>query len=227
MFEHFWKWTFEMWNAHLLFTFPSTPLVFIISVCIRAEVILIKAMMQPACWSCQNVSSLAIACLTGFLCTTIICTITYDRAGSVLKIPVQCRHMLYLRTVEAATYIRPATHCPETSAINPFCISCLFYYFTLLFYVPRVLFYCISFVSCYCGSVSDHLVLLLLINLIWFDLIWLHITGTDFWYACVMQIRYLYTVSQKTCHQTFVYIFTKYWPILKIPSLAHSVVNVQ
>jgi len=28
----------------------------------------------------------------------------------------------------------------------------------------------ISFLSCYCGSVSDHQVLLLLINLIWFDL---------------------------------------------------------
>jgi len=30
--------------------------------------------------------------------------------------------------------------------------------------------YCISFASCYCGSVSDHLALLLLINLILFDL---------------------------------------------------------
>ena len=46
-----------------------------------------------------------------------------------------------------------------------FFISYPFYYFTVLF-----LSYCVSFVSCYCGSVSDHLVLLLLINLIWFDL---------------------------------------------------------
>jgi len=46
------------------------------------------------------------------------------------------------------------------------CISYPFYYFTVLFAS-----YCISFLSCHCGSVSDHPVLLLLINLIWFDLI--------------------------------------------------------
>jgi len=40
------------------------------------------------------------------------------------------------------------------------CISYPFYNFTLLFVT-----YCISFLSCYCGSVSDHQVLLLLINL--------------------------------------------------------------
>ena len=32
---------------------------------------------------------------------------------------------------------------------------------------------------------------------------------------------------KKTCHQTFVYIFTKYQPILKILSLSYSVVNLQ
>jgi len=38
----------------------------------------------------------------------------------------------------------------------------------------------------------------------------------------------IYTVSQKkTCHQTFVYIFTKYRPILKILSLTYSAVNLQ
>jgi len=38
----------------------------------------------------------------------------------------------------------------------------------------------------------------------------------------------IYTVSQKkTCHQTYVYIFTKYRPILKILSLSYSVVNLQ
>jgi len=37
----------------------------------------------------------------------------------------------------------------------------------------------------------------------------------------------LHRESKKTCHQTFVYIFTKYWPISKILSLAHSVVNLQ
>ena len=47
--------------------------------------------------------------------------------------------------------------------------------------------------------------------------------------------RFLYTVckcdvhreSKKTCHHTFVHIFAKYWPILKILSLAHSVENLQ
>ena len=36
----------------------------------------------------------------------------------------------------------------------------------------------------------------------------------------------LHRESKKTCHQTFVYIFTKYWPILKILSLTYSVVNL-
>ena len=37
----------------------------------------------------------------------------------------------------------------------------------------------------------------------------------------------LHRESKKTCHQTFVYIFTKYQPILKILSLSYSVVNLQ
>ena len=37
----------------------------------------------------------------------------------------------------------------------------------------------------------------------------------------------LHCESKKTCHQTFVYIFIKYWPILKILSLAHSLANLQ
>jgi len=32
---------------------------------------------------------------------------------------------------------------------------------------------------------------------------------------------------KKTCHHTFVHIFAKYWPILKILSLAYSVENLQ
>jgi len=36
----------------------------------------------------------------------------------------------------------------------------------ILFIILLCYLYCISFVSCYCGSFSDHLVLLLLINLI-------------------------------------------------------------
>jgi len=49
------------------------------------------------------------------------------------------------------------------------------FYIAILYFVSVILFiillyYCISIVSCYCGSVSAHLVLLLLINLIWFDL---------------------------------------------------------
>jgi len=37
----------------------------------------------------------------------------------------------------------------------------------------------------------------------------------------------LHRESKQTCHQTFVYIFTKYWLILKILSLTYSVVNLQ
>jgi len=33
--------------------------------------------------------------------------------------------------------------------------------------------------------------------------------------------------SQKTCHQTFVLIYAKYWPICKILPLAHTVENLQ
>jgi len=44
----------------------------------------------------------------------------------------------------------------------------LFYFILYLVFVS----YCMSFLSCYCDSVSDHQVLLLLINLIWFDFIW-------------------------------------------------------
>jgi len=49
-----------------------------------------------------------------------------------------------------------------------------FYYFTVFF-----VSYCISFLSCYCGSVSDHPVLLLLIKMIWFDLTSLDAPGTS------------------------------------------------
>jgi len=37
--------------------------------------------------------------------------------------------------------------------------------------------------------------------------------------------NYRYTVCQKTWHQTFFHVFTKYWPIFKIASLEHSVEN--
>ena len=57
-----------------------------------------------------------------------------------------------------------------------FYISCLFFIILLYYFMYHLCcFYCISFVACYCGSVSsDHLVLLLLINLIWF---WFDFSG--------------------------------------------------
>ena len=54
------------------------------------------------------------------------------------------------------------------------------------------------------------------------------------WDRVLMMKVVVYTVnlilhreSKKTCHQTFVYIFTKYPPILKILSLTYFVVNLQ
>jgi len=38
---------------------------------------------------------------------------------------------------------------------------------------------------------------------------------------------WIYTVGHKTCHQTFVHIFTKYWPIFKILSLLQSWKNLR
>jgi len=37
--------------------------------------------------------------------------------------------------------------------------------------------------------------------------------------------KVIYTMSQKTCHHTFVHNFDKYWQILKFLPLAHSVEN--
>ena len=45
--------------------------------------------------------------------------------------------------------------------------------------------------------------------------------GSDTWFA------HIYTVSQKTCQQTFICIFANFWPISKILSLAHSAENLQ
>ena len=43
----------------------------------------------------------------------------------------------------------------------------------------------------------------------------------------IIQLLIIHCESKKTCHQTFVYIFTKYRPILRILSLTYSVVNLQ
>jgi len=69
-------------------------------------------------------------------------------------------------------HIHSVIFLPKLLESDNYSYSYPFYYFTVLF-----VSYCISFLSCYCCSVSDHPVLLLLINLIWFDLIWVIVGG--------------------------------------------------